>query len=193
MIAGIQGTVDRRDGMEVVVVVGPVALRVLVPARTAEGLAPGSGVKLHTHLAIRQDHVALYGFESAAGLAMFELLITVSGVGPKGALGLLSTLDVEELRTAIIEGSSGVLSRAPGVGARVASRIVSELQEKLAAFPVMATDGVIPGQTAAALEALIGLGYPLLEARRALDAAPGSGNAEELIRGALEFLDARGR
>jgi holliday junction DNA helicase RuvA len=193
MIAGIEGFVERQNGSELIVAVGPVALRVLVPVRTADSLAVGEQVKLYTHLAVREDHIALYGFDSASALAMFELLITVSGVGPKGALGLLSTLDVEDLRAAIIEGNSRILSRAPGVGARVASRIVGELQEKLVGFPVGTTDHVAPGPSAAAFEALIGLGYPPLEARRALDAAPSSPSAEELIRGALEFLDARVR
>lgn len=193
MIAGIRGIVDRSEGVEVVVSVGPVALRVSVPMRTAATLVPGSNVRLHTHLAVRQDHIALYGFESVAGLGMFEQLITVSGVGPKGALGLLSTFDVEELRAAIIEGNSRALSRAPGIGVRVATRIVNELQGKLAASPVSLEAGVDVGGVGAALEALVGLGFPLLEARQAVSTARSDGSAEDLIREALEFLDARGR
>lgn len=194
MIVGLRGTVDSCNGVEVVVWVGPVAFRVLVPAETAARLSPGTEIRLHTHLALRQDHIALYGFETPTGLAMFEQLITVSGVGPKGALGLLSTLDVAELRAAIIEGNSGALSRAPGIGARVAARIVGELREKLVFLPVITEDGVgVARGHGAALEALIGLGYPMVEARRALDAATGSGTTEDLIRAALEFLDARSR
>ena len=194
MIAAIRGRVDRSDGSEVIVSLGPIALRVLVPVSAAARMVPGMEVDLHTYLAIRQDHIALYGFDSLAGLAMFEQLISVSGVGPKGALGLLSTLDAEELRAAIIEGNPRILSQAPGIGARVAARIIGELQEKVAALPPLPNTNGEPSSQAAALDALTGLGYPLLEARRALDAVPpGDGRPEDLIRAALQVLDQRAR
>ena len=148
--------------------------------------------ELHTHLAFHPDQrslqMALYGFESPEALSIFELLISVSGVGPKGALALLSGLDVQELRAAIIAGDQRALTRAPGIGARVAARIAGELAERVAALPSLAVEGDGYG---AALEALTNLGYSLADARQALNNVAPSQPAEALIRSALEFLGSR--
>ncbi|MBI4214067.1 MAG: Holliday junction branch migration protein RuvA [Chloroflexi bacterium] len=184
----------RRSGAnEVVVDVGPVDLRVLVPAQTADRLRPGVVTELHTHFVIhgdqRSSQVSLYGFESEVALELFEHLIRVSGVGPRAALGLLSVLDADEARRAIIAGDQRTLARAPGIGPRVASRIVSELQAKLAEMEPMVENG--DAQYGTALTALVGLGYSVVDVRQALEAGPPSAPMEELIRSALEFLDRR--
>lgn len=192
MIARLTGVVEAIEPGGLVLGLGAVSIRVLAPATSIARLALGSRATLLTHLAVRQDHVALYGFEDEDALHLFELLLSVAGVGPKGALALLSTLAADALRTAIIDGDSRALSRAPGIGARVASRICAELQQKLAALPVALTrgDGV---PHASAMEALIGLGYSVVDARRAIAAAPAESTPEDLIRHALAFLDDRSR
>jgi Holliday junction DNA helicase RuvA len=168
-------------------------VRVFVPTRTAELLHPGAVAELHTHFALHGDQrslqASLYGFDSVVGLDLFELLITVSGIGPKAALALLSTLEVDEVRRAIIAGDQKSLSRAPGIGARVANRIVGELQDKLVDMPP--TAGEVADGYGAALSALVSLGYSPLDARQALEKTPVGAPTEELVRAALEAL-ARG-
>lgn len=188
----MRGRVRRTDGNQVVVSLGVVDVSALVPASTAARLTPGADVELHTHLAVRPDHVALYGFDTPAALTAFELLITVNGVGPKGALGLLSALSVEDLHSAIIEGDARALARAPGIGPRVASRIVAELREKFLGLPV-AVPGGHGAEISAALDALVALGYSLTDARRAVQIQPADGSAEDMVRAALHYLDARTR
>ncbi|OGG56318.1 MAG: hypothetical protein A3F84_01630 [Candidatus Handelsmanbacteria bacterium RIFCSPLOWO2_12_FULL_64_10] len=193
MIAAVRGRVRRSRGNEVVLGLGSVDLNVLVPARTVDLLRPGTLAELFTHFVISGDQrswqTTLYGFESEAALEVFELLITVSGVGPKAALGVLSTLEADEVRRAIIAGDQRTLTRAPGIGSRVAGRIVSELQLKVPDRP--SSEGETPGGYGAALAALVGLGYSAVDARQALEVSPDGGPVEELIRSALEFLGSR--
>lgn len=184
MIAALRGEVQRALSDTLVLRVGPLDVRVLVPSRTAAAAATGSAVQLHTHLHIREDQVALYGFETQAALETFELLLRVSGVGPKGALALLSVLDAAELREAIARGDTRALARAPGVGSRAAARIVTDLQPKLGS----AAAGGESGPYGQALQALVDLGYSPSEASRALAEVSGNGSVEELIREALGFL-----
>ncbi|MSQ23438.1 MAG: Holliday junction branch migration protein RuvA [Chloroflexi bacterium] len=193
MIAAVRGRVRRCAGNEVVIGIGPLDLRVMVPTTTASRLSPGLDAELYTHFALQPDQrgfqMALYGFESAEALSIFELLITVSGVGPKGALGLLSGLDANELRTAIIAGDQRALTRAPGIGPRVAARIAGELSERIAAVPLAGEES--GSGYAGALEALTNLGYSLVDARQALSGAPPNESAEGLVRLALAFLGRR--
>lgn len=171
---------------------GPVDVRVLVPASTLSRLVSGADVELYTHLYLRQDHVALYGFESEAGLKIFEQLLGVSGVGPKAGLALLSVFAAEDLRQAIARGDSQALARAPGVGPRAAARLVTDLQPRIGA---VAAEGVASESRSQALEALVDLGYSISAAREALlkVAEDGSedGSLEGLIRGALGLLAER--
>ncbi len=193
MIAAVRGRVRRTLGNEVVVGIGAIDLRVLVPARTADRLHPGSLAELHTHFALHGDQrslqVSLYGFESEAALDLFERLITVSGIGPKAALMLLSTLEADEARRAIIAGDERALSRTPGIGPRVAGRIVSELQDKLLQMPAFA--GEADDGYSAAFSALVSLGYSASDARQALEVRTVGAEVEDVVRAALEFLSSR--
>jgi Holliday junction DNA helicase RuvA len=144
-------------------------------------------VELFTHLALRPDQITLYGLASRSALDLFELLVGVNGVGPKLALSVLSSFDPSDLTEIISRGDAQALSRAPGVGPRAASRIVSELGAKLKGFvPVSSSDS--PGSYSQALAALIDLGYPLSEARQALESAPRDGSLEDMIRSGLGVL-----
>jgi len=187
MLTGIRGRVVTIDGAGLVLSVGPVDLRIAVPASTAAALAPGQDVALRTHLYMREDQLALYGFESDAALEIFELLLSVSGIGPKAALGLLSTLTPTEVRRAIAEGDARLLTRAPGVGQRAASRIVADLQSKIGAVAVETIE-IGSGRASAAVEALTSMGYAPIEAKRAVDAVPGDGSMEDILRAALAAL-----
>ncbi|MPZ15768.1 MAG: Holliday junction branch migration protein RuvA [Chloroflexi bacterium] len=187
MIAGLRGTVRRVQPMGLTVAVGPVDVDVLVPAPIAMALAPGKDVDLRTRLYVRDDQISLFGFSSDDELGMFNLLLSVSGVGPRAAMGVLSALDAAEIRQAIAADDTRALARAPGIGQRAAARIVAELKGKIGALTPADRDQR-PDVRSAALEALLNMGYAAAEAKRALESAAADGSVEDAVRGALGDL-----
>ena len=160
-----------------------------MPTSTLSTLgAVGEEVELYTHLHLREDNATLYGFATDEELVLFQTLTTVSGVGPKLALAMLSAMSVEKLTTAIASGSAELLSEVPGVGKKMASRLILELKGKLAA------GGLAPAELAEentdVLAALTSLGYSVREATRAIAALPQDPklNLEEKIKLALQYF-----
>jgi len=194
MIVGVHGTLETTGPDWVNVRVGGVTLQVSVPANTVSSLgAQGSQVSLHTHLRIRDEEPVLYGFTDAAALGLFSMLTAVSGVGPRMALALLSSLEPARLQTAIVTGDIAALSSAQGVGNRTASRIVLDLKGKLedAEFAEIGISGDADSQGIAALTAL---GYSPAEAKAAAGAPAVAAEAEvdDRIRVALQQFATRG-
>ena len=188
MIVGVHGTLETTGPDWIHVRVGGVSLQVFVPANTVSGLgAIGSQVTLHTHLRIRDDEPVLFGFIDAAALGLFSMLTAVSGVGPRTALALLSSLDPARLQTAIVTGDTAALSSAQGVGNRTASRIILDLKAKLedAEFAEIGFSGDADGEVIAALTAL---GYSQAEARAAAatPAVAAESEVDDRIRVALQ-------
>ena len=188
MIVGVHGTLETTGPDWVHVRVGGVTLQVFVPANTVSGLgAIGSQVTLHTHLRIRDDEPVLFGFIDAAALGLFSMLTAVSGVGPRTALALLSSLDPARLQTAIVTGYTAALSSAQGVGNRTANRIILDLKAKRedAEFAEIGCSGDADGQVIAALTAL---GYSPAEARAAAatPAVAAESEVDDRIRVALQ-------
>ncbi len=167
MIRGIRGRLVAKQPGAVLVDLHGLILRVYTSQTTLADLGqPGEEVELVTHLRVREDELALYGFASAAELELFELLIGVSGVGPRAALALLSIARPDELGQMIAAEDVERLSRAPGIGRKTASRIVLELRGKLPALaPVGERAGITPDREV--IEALMALGYTAAEAREA--------------------------
>jgi holliday junction DNA helicase RuvA len=190
MIAGVRGRLAAVEPGGVVVAVGPVDLRIGIPLRSAERLMVGQEIDLRTHLYVRENQIALFGFASEEELALFDLLLTVSGVGPKMALNILSTLDAADIRHAVAEDDARALSRAPGVGLRAATRIISELRGKLGKTELV-TVGSSAGAHSEAIEALIAMGYPALDARSAVDRVGRDESIETVLREALGILAER--
>jgi Holliday junction DNA helicase RuvA len=201
VIARLHGRIAAIEPDAVVVDVGGVGYRVHLPGSVLRELgAEGAVVTLHTHLHVRETDFTLYGAADADTLALFRQLLTVSGVGPRLALAMLSSYDAETLRRAIVAEDTAALSEVPGVGRKTAQRIVLDLKTKLQATGVLAgaAAGWGAGVTAAddeALAALTSLGYSAGEARRALavaDADAVAGGAEpgveERIVAALRLL-----
>lgn len=200
MIAAVRGTLDGKLlDSALVTVGGGVTLRVLMPLSTLAQLVPGETVHLHTHLFVREDAITLYGFATPADRDMFEQLIAVGGVGPRIALAMLSTMSADSIREAVVTEDVTRLSMTPGVGRKLAARLVLELRprfEKLSPFPVSVSPSgaaatSAPGSLRAqAVEALAGLGYPTQQATAAVRAVPeeGSASLEELIMRALRQL-----
>ncbi|MPZ23637.1 MAG: Holliday junction branch migration protein RuvA [Dehalococcoidia bacterium] len=189
IVAAVQGPVSDRGPDSVVVQVGGLHLRVSCPPAFAARATTGSEVRLYTHLVMREDALALYGFENREELTTFEALLAVSGVGPRVALALLSTLGAERLAGAIGNSDIGALTRVPGIGRKTAERITVELREKFKEGAVAAT---VPGIAADddVVAALTALGYNATEAAEAARRADGSGaTSEERILAALRSLD----
>ena len=177
MIASIYGVLEASKVGQATIRVGGFSVRVFVPISTLNQLGDiGSEVSLYTHFQVREDGMALYGFAGEEERDAFEQLIAVSGVGPKVALALLSVMDARTLFKAIADEDQQRLALAPGVGKRLAARLVLELKGKLpslAALGGAASAGSASGRIQAeVLEALMGLGYSASEAQAALAKIP---------------------
>ena len=195
MIASVEGTVGAIAADSLVLDVGGIGYRVFTSPAVISTARPGGRLKLHTHHLVREDQQALYGFATSDELGFFELLLTVTGVGPKVALAIVGSRPVADLQLAIIEQDQAMLVSIPGIGKKLAERIIFELKEKVAAAGVAARasaggGGAGEGEVVAALQAL---GYSLGEARDAARAAltePGAIDAslEERVKAALRTL-----
>jgi holliday junction DNA helicase RuvA len=187
VIALISGTVAVRRGDHVVVDCGGVGYRLAVSAETLKHVpATGKKVMLHTHLVVRDDALALYGFATEDERDLFLMLLGVQAVGPKVALAVLSGAPPRELLKVVAAGDAARLQAAPGVGKRTAERIIVELREKVGAALPEDSITVIRSDDPATLarEALLGLGYGATEIDSLLDGAAGD-STEDLIAHAL--------
>jgi Holliday junction DNA helicase RuvA len=192
MIGSVRGTVvDRTPTGEVLVEVGGVGYRVLVPTGSLPALAPGAATFLFTHLHVRDDALVLFGFTTRDERDTFEALIGATGVGPKLALAMLSVHSPDALRRAVLDDDLAALTLVPGVGKRTAQRLMIELKARLAVPDLDLTDA---GATASARgevrAALAGLGYGPDEVRDVLAQLGDAGDApvEDLLRDALKLL-----
>ncbi len=173
MIASLRGTLETLNADSAVINVGGVGFRVFMPVSTLLTLGGlGEEVRVQTHTHVREDAILLYGFASEEDLKLFEMLINVSGVGPKVALGMLSALSVEQLVSAIAGGSEELLTSVPGIGKKLAGRLILELKDKISTgwtgskvVPVGEGDGEV-------VSALLSLGYSASEASRAVASLP---------------------
>jgi Holliday junction DNA helicase RuvA len=193
MIANLKGRIEAIGKDYVVVDVGGIGFKVYVPTsflETSEGL--GRQVELFTHLHVRENELTLYGCSSEDELALFELLLGVSGVGPKAALAMLSTMSADSLRLAIAQGNAEVLARVPGIGPKMAKKIIFHLKDRV---EVELGPEAVPFLTEADAEviaALTSLGYSVVEAQAALQSLPAEEMPiEERVRLALAYF-ARG-
>ena len=176
MIASIRGTLEACRTDHAIIQIGGFSVRVFAPTSTLKQLnETGMEVSLYTHFHVREDGMTLYGFSTEEDRDAFEQLIAVSGVGPKVALALLSFMDARTLFKAIADEDQQRLSLAPGVGKRLAARLVLELKGKLPSLATLggSATGYTSGKTQAeVIEALIGLGYSAAEAQAALGRIP---------------------
>jgi len=188
VIVGVRGVLEAIGPDWVHLQVGGITLQISVPGSDINALgAMGSQVRLFTHLRIRDEQPVLYGFSSTPAMQLFLMLNSVSGVGPRLSLALLSSLGVSNLQQAIANGDIASLSSAPGVGRRTAGRIALELKSKI---DEGAAEIGIPGGSddAAVIESLMALGYSAVESRQALNGLQDASelSVEEKIRLALQ-------
>ena len=184
MISFLEGMLAEKGAGRVVVSVGGVGYEVSVAAQTLAKLPPqGRPARLYTRLQVRDDGLLLYGFASPEERSLFDHLITVTGVGPKMAMAILSVLSPDALRRAIASADADALATTPGVGKKVAARIILDLKDKLG----LGGDEAATGPIAEVREALLALGLTPQEARDALGSLSPNGerSVEELLRQAL--------
>lgn len=188
MISHLRGKILMRGSDLVVIEVGGVGFRVRVPTSTLEQLgAEGASAELFTHLHVREDDLSLFGFVTEDELTLFELLLTVSGIGPKAALGVLSAATPDTIRAAIAQSNLDVLTGIPGIGKKMAQRLVLELKGKIDLTE--AELGQVSPLDQEVIAALVNLGYSAAEAQRAARAVPSSEKVvEDRIRAALRYL-----
>lgn len=189
MIGFLHGKLQARTDDSIILNVGGVGFRVRISASTSVGLgAVGSDVQLFTHLRVREDELSLYGFATEQELHLFETLMTVSGVGPKVALNVLSSAATDTVRMAIAQGNVDALTAVPGIGKKTAQRIVLELKGKVDVSGLGDVEELSPLDEDV-MNALLTLGYSAAEANRAARSVPTNVKAlEDRIRVALQYL-----
>lgn len=205
MIAFVNGILDEKRDLLAVIDVGGVGYNVNISAYTADRLpSKGEAVKLYTYMSVREDAMNLYGFLTRDELDFFKLLISISGIGPKGGQAILSVMTPDDLRFAILSGDSKAISKAPGVGKKTAERLVLELKDKISNDDIVmgkaggSGDNSFPAggddtSQSEAVEALVSLGYGLSEASKAVRTVISAGDVnaddtEAILKLALKEL-----
>lgn len=205
MIQFVRGILDTVSENQIVVENQGIGFGILVPLSVVSALPQtGNEVKIYTYMHVREDAMQLFGFLTKDELAMFQLLITVSGIGPKGALGILSVMDADALRFAILADDAKSISKAPGIGVKTAGRLILELRDKVDFEE--AIEGALDrgemnaaGRSSAwengaaaneAIQALVALGYSSAEAVKAVKkvAAAPDQTVEDILKAALKNL-----
>lgn len=205
MYAYLKGTLEEITEGAIVVEAGNVGYNVKVSATTAE-LLPGIGseVKIYTYTLVREDTFALYGFLTRDDLEIFKKLITVNGIGPKGGLAILSVMNADALRFAIMAGDAKSIAKAPGVGSKTAERVILDLRDKISledtlrglgepietAKSASGTAGMDNLMKKEAIEALVALGYSTSDATTAVKKVEVSEDStvEGILKSALKFM-----
>lgn len=200
MYAYIKGKLAEINTDHIVIEAGGIGYQVFISLQTFDYLpSVGEDLKIYTYLYLREDAMILYGFLTKDDLELFKLLISVSGIGPKGGLAILSTLEADDLRFAILSGDAKAISKAPGVGGKTAQRVILELKDKLSledAFEAK-TEHVQKNAAAAggsvkndAVMALTALGYSSTESLKAVSAVEITEDmdVEEVLKAALKHL-----
>jgi Holliday junction DNA helicase RuvA len=190
MIATLSGEIAQIEDNALVIEVGGVGLRVFVPTPLRTRSKAGEVLLLYTHLVVREDVLALYGFETQPERELFNTLLGVDGVGPKAALSVLSTLTLDAVQRAIFADEAELLSRVPGIGKKTAQKMALHLKDKLKPVDALASVAAMTDRDSEVLAALTALGYSVVEAQAAIQALPKDApeDVEERLRMALQYF-----
>jgi len=193
MIASLSGKVLDIRNDAVVVDVSGIGFLVFIPASLKAQIHLGESIHLHTFLVVRQDLLALYGFETNEEREVFSLLLGVNGIGPRLALGILSTLNADTIRHAIIQENHEVFSRVPGVGKKTAQKILLQLHDRIPIITGLESLAIISDLDSEVLAALTVLGYSVVEAQAALQSIPRDApqETEERLKLALQYFSSK--
>ena len=191
MIASLQGVIDAISKDSMIINVNGIGFKLSVPTSVLSELGVvGREIKLYTHMHVREDDLSLYGFGSLDELRLFETLISVSGLGPKTAMGMLSAMSADQLAMAIASGSVEMLTTIPGIGKKTADRLILELKDKVGGVMISTPAGRAAQENADVVTALVSLGYTAQETARAVNTLPSGQKLklEEKIKLALQYL-----
>ncbi len=190
MIASLSGKIQHKETDHLIVALGGVGIQVFVPVPLAAQSTPGESISLHTHLVVREDSLTLFGFETREEKEFFTLMLGVSGIGPRLALAALSTLSPDAIRRAVFHEQSEVFSRIPGVGKKTAQKILLHLQDKIRSVDDLAPVSSLTDVDTEVFEALVALGYSVVEAQAALQNIPRDAppDVEARLRLALQYF-----
>ena len=201
MYAYLKGTIEDIAEDNLVLEVNQIGYNIKVSARTVNALEGiGSFVKIYTYTLVREDTFSLFGFLTKDDLEVFKKLITVNGIGPKGGLAILSIMSADELRFAILSGDAKAISKAPGIGAKTAERVILDLRDKISledalapketAFAASSSGETLGGNRNEAIEALVALGYSSSDALKAVKqvAEAEAGSVEDILKAALKYI-----
>jgi Holliday junction DNA helicase RuvA len=190
MIATLRGEISQIEENALILEVGGVGLRVLVPATLRTKARAGEKIFLFTHLQVREDALTLYGFESQSDRELFNTLLGVDGVGPKVALSVLSTMTLDSIQRAVFADEPEVLSRVPGVGKKTAQKMALHLKDKLKPTDTLSQVASMSDKDSEVLAALTALGYSVVEAQTAIQsiAKDAPDDVEDRLRLALQYF-----
>ena len=190
MIATLRGEIIQVEEMALIIEIGGVGMRVFVPKPLLTKFAPGEIILLQTHLIVRENDLSLYGFETTSDRQLFLTLLGVDGVGPRLALSVLSTLNLEAVQRAVFSDEPDLLSRVPGVGKKTAQKMQLYLKDRLKPASGLEKFVSMSETDSEVLAALTALGYSVIEAQTALQSLPGNApdNVEEKLRLALGYF-----
>lgn len=202
MIGYLKGTIEDVSEDTMVIDVGGVGFEVKISSGTASELpAVGEEARIYTYMSVKEDDISLFGFLSREDLSFFKLLITVSGIGPKGAQQILSAMSTDDLRFAILSDDAKAIAKAPGIGLKTAQKAILELKDKINVgerfekgtgnIPAAAT-AVMSDARTEAVEALVALGYSSTDAYKAVKKAeiPDDADANMILKAALRHIGA---
>jgi len=188
MIATLRGEITQIEDNAIIIETGGVGLRVFVPKPLRERMKAGEAIFLFTHLVVREDDWKLFGFESQADRELFTTLLGVDGVGPRTALAVLSTLNLDTVQRAVFSNEPDLLSRVPGIGIRTAQKMVLYLHDRLKPISGLEKIASMSDTDSEVLAALTALGYSVVEAQTAIQSIPKDApeDVEERLRLALQ-------
>lgn len=190
MISYLKGKIKHKGNGFAILEVNNIGYKIFIASLLNADLAIGQDVELYTHQYVREDALNLYGFKSLAELELFEMLIGISGIGPKSALGIMSIAAIADIKESIARGDSALLTKVSGIGRKTADRVILELREKIAKLGIGAK-GAGAGRLGSSdeIDALMALGYSLMQAREALNGVDAKiKDSGERIRQALRKL-----
>ena len=190
MIATLRGEITQIEENSLIIEIANLGIRVQVTSSLREKMKVGERVFLHTHFVVREDSMSLFGFETVDERALYTLLLSVSRIGPKLALAILSALPPDTIKRAILEEEYAILNRVPGVGKKTAQRIVLALQDKIKPTSVLEEASRLTDTDTEVMGALTALGYSIVEAQTALQSIPNDApdEIEERLRLALGYF-----
>jgi Holliday junction DNA helicase RuvA len=190
MISILHGNVISQETDGIIVDVSGVGFHVMVPSGLRDSLQPGETIYLYTRMIVREDALLLCGFETKEGREVFDLLLSVNGIGPRLAMSILSTLSPDTIRRAVFNEQAEIFSRVPGIGIKTAQKIILHLQDRLPSVEGLAPLSKISDIDTEVLAALTTLGYSLVEAQAALQYIPRDTpqDVETRLRIALQFF-----